>query len=459
MSSSHYLSRLSETIAALATPPGNGGIAIVRVSGKDAFRYGLTLVRPTLPVQSHTARLVTIVSKEGDPLDKALCIPFQAPRSFTGEDTIEFHCHGGQLIARRLLDALMSVGIHIALPGEFTFRAFINGKIDLAQAEAIQDLIGAQNETALKVAKEQLDGRLSKEIQKMQTEGSRLAAFFEAWVDFPEEDLEFEPVEKVLEQLVSLENNLHKLLSTYHDGKRIHDGVSICLLGAPNVGKSSLMNALLGKDRAIVSHIAGTTRDVVEDDLRLDGVHCRLIDTAGIRETDELIEGEGVRRSRQAMKRADIVFLVVDASSPHESYIEQLLQEVSESPVCLVWNKIDLLPSIENLPHYPVKETAYISARSGAGLDDLKQAVHRLLWKSGSLHCDEAMITNARHKEALVMAQESLKKVISGLKEGISPEFISFDMRHFLLHLGSVIGRDVTEDILSQIFSQFCIGK
>lgn len=459
MSSLNYVTRLTETIAALATPPGNGGIAILRISGIDAFRIGLSLVRTTLSLESHQAKLVTLMSREGKPFDKALLLPFKAPRSFTGEDTIEFHCHGGQLLARHVLHALVQEGARIALPGEFTFRAFINNKIDLTQAEAIQDLIHAQNETALKVAEEQLEGRLSKEISSMQQEGSRLAAIFEAWVDFPEEDLEFAPLEEVLTQLKKLESRVEALLASYHDGKLIHDGVSICLLGAPNVGKSSLMNALLGKDRAIVSHIAGTTRDVVEDDLRLDGLHCRLIDTAGIRETEEIIEGEGVKRSLKAMKRADLVFIVLDASRPHESYGEQLLKEAAQSRVCLIWNKMDLLDSKDGLPHYNVQATVHVSAKSGQGLDELKQAVHRVLWNGKASHRDEVMIMNARHKESLVRAEEALQKVIHGLEEGVSPEFVAFDMREFLLHLGSVIGRDVTEDILTQVFSQFCIGK
>lgn len=459
MASLQYVTRLAETIAAVATPPGNGGIAIIRISGPDAFRLGLSLVQSPLVPESHQAQLVTLFSHEGKPLDKALILPFKAPRSFTGEDTVEFHCHGGQLLARRVLDSLVHGGARIALPGEFTFRAFVNNKIDLTQAEAIQDLIHAQNETALKVAEEQLEGRLSKEILAMQHEGSRLAAIFEAWVDFPEEDLEFAPLEEVLDQLKRLGTQVRTLLVSYHDGKLIHDGVSICLLGAPNVGKSSLMNALLGKDRAIVSHIAGTTRDVVEDDLRLDGLHCRLIDTAGIRETEEIIEGEGVRRSLKAMKRADIVFIVLDASRPNESYGEHLLDEAAQSRVCLIWNKMDLVDSSELLPRYNVQATVHVSAKKGQGLDELKQTVHRLLWKGDSSHRDEVMIMNARHKEALVRAEEALQKVIQGLQEGISPEFVAFDMRDFLLHLGAVIGRDVTEDILTQVFSQFCIGK
>lgn len=455
-----YLSQSHDTIVAIATPPGTGGVAIVRLSGYKAMSLASLLVgENVLPKESHRAKLVTVRSTSGHALDKALCLFFQSPRSFTGEDTVEFHCHGGHLLAQAVVEALVRVGARVALPGEFTLRAFLNGKVDLAQAEAIQDLIGAKNEKALQVAEAQLEGRLSKEISFMQQEGSHLAAIFEAWVDFPEEGLEFESQESVLLKLHTLFSKVTALLDTYHDGKIIHDGVSICLLGAPNVGKSSLMNALLGKERAIVSHIAGTTRDTIEEDLRLEGIQCRLTDTAGIRKTNELIEGEGVKRSLKAIKTADIVFVVLDASRPDESDGEELLKEAAAGHVCLIWNKIDLKQSDLVLPTYGVSEAVFVSAKTGQGLDDVRHAVRHILWKGEPMHHDEVLITNVRHKEALIRAQEALTKVIEGLQENLSPEFITFDMREFLRHLGSVIGTDITEDILSAIFSQFCVGK
>lgn len=455
-----YLGQSHDTIVAIATPPGTGGVAIVRLSGDRATCIASSLLdKEALPKESHRAKLVTLYSSQKKPLDKALCLYFQAPHSFTGEHTVEFHCHGGHLLAQSVVESLVEVGARSALPGEFTLRAFLNGKIDLAQAEAIQDLIGAKNEKALEVAEAQLEGRLSKAISHMQKEGSRLAAIFEAWVDFPEEGLEFDTQEHVLQELKKLNEEVRALLDTYHDGKIIHDGVSICLLGAPNVGKSSLMNALLGTDRAIVSHIPGTTRDTIEEDLRLEGIECRLIDTAGIRQTNELIEGEGVKRSLKALKRADIIFVVLDASRPEESEAEALLKEAQSGHICLVWNKIDLHPDIASLPGYKAAQTVYVSAKSGEGLAALKQAVQKILWKGSHMPHDEILITNVRHREALVRAKEALSSVISGLENGLSPEFITFDMRDFLRHLGSVIGTDITEDILSAIFSQFCVGK
>lgn len=455
-----YLARSHETIAALATPPGNGGIAIVRISGPQALSLAQGILRtPLHSIQSHTAKLVTLISKEGMPIDRALFLTFMAPRSFTGEDTAEFHCHGGHLLAQKVLDALIAKGVRIAQPGEFTYRAFINGKIDLTQAEAIQDLISAQNERALEVAEAQLEGKLFSQISFMQKEASQLAALFEAWVDFPEEDLEFESIDQVLIKLQSLAQQMKNLIETFHEGKIIHDGVALCLFGAPNVGKSSLMNALLGKDRAIVSHIPGTTRDVVEDNLRIDGLHCRLIDTAGIRQTTEIIEEEGVRRSKKAMQTADIIFIIFDASQPIDTQAIALVNEAKNQPTCLVWNKIDLCKDTTRLPILPVQETVFVSAKTGQGLDTLKQAVHRLLFSGKSLPRDAAMITNIRHKEALTNAHAFLCKVIEGLQQGTSPEFITFDMRQALSSLGSIIGTDITEDILTEIFAKFCIGK
>jgi len=303
-----------ESIAALATPPGMGGIAIVRVSGKKAVACVGTLIHESLDEQpSHLACLKTIYSPQGERIDQALVLVMRSPRSFTGEDVVEIHCHGGHLIAKKILQALFQEGIRPAEPGEFSLRAFLNGKIDLAQAEAIQDLISARNEEALKVAEEQLEGRLSTHILSLQKRATELCALFEAWVDFPEEDLEFCSFEEAIANVTALKDDVQQLTDTFHNGKILQEGVSLCILGAPNVGKSSLMNALLGKDRAIVSSIAGTTRDLVEDDLMLNGLHCRIVDTAGIRTTDEQIEGEGVKRSKEAMARADVVLAVVDA--------------------------------------------------------------------------------------------------------------------------------------------------
>jgi len=454
-----HRSHQNDTIAALATPPGVGGIAIIRMCGKDSINIANRLLKKDLHQQpSHIARLHTLYSSSNEKLDQALILPMHPPRSFTGEETVEIHCHGGHLVARRILEVLFHEGARPAGPGEFSFRAFLNRKIDLAQAEAIQDLIGAKNEAALRVAEDHLEGRLSRQIRDFQRRATDLSALFEAWVDFPEDDLGFTSFEEATNDLRSLSDDIHRLLATFHSGKIVHDGVALCILGAPNVGKSSLMNALLGKDRAIVSPIAGTTRDIIEEDLHLNGIHCKLIDTAGIRTTDEMIEGEGVRRSRHAMTRADVIVVVLDASRPDDKEMVLPLKEVPPQKTVLVWNKIDSTQS-RTLPTFDYQHVIYASAKTGEGLDTLLKAVDSLIWSAGTPQRDEVMISNLRHKEALERAYEALQRVLQGLQSSLSPEFIALEMREVLLNLGAIIGTNITEDILNSIFSRFCIGK
>jgi tRNA modification GTPase len=341
-------------------------------------------------------------------------------------------------------------------------RAFLNGKIDLAQAEAIQDLIGAKNEEAVRVADDHLAGRLSSRIRELQQQATDVTALFEAWVDFPEDDLGDSLLEGAKRDLATLHHAIAALLATFHDGAIIHDGVTLCILGAPNVGKSSIMNALLGKDRAIVSPIAGTTRDMIEDDLHLNGIHCRLIDTAGIRTSDELIEVEGIKRTRHAMTRADVILAVLDASRPEDTEMYAPLTEVPMEKTVIVWNKIDCAPlpcPVWDLDATQQQREVHLSALTGEGLDQLMHAIERLMWQTGTPRRDEIMITSLRHKEALDRAAAALDRAIHGLEQELSPEFIALDMRDVLRSLGSVIGTDITEDILNSIFSRFCIGK
>lgn len=465
-------SRRDETIAALTTPPGIGGVAIIRLSGKEALQIASRITMCNIEEQpSHTARLRKLFGVQKRVIDRALVLVMRAPNSYTGEETVEFQCHGGHLIAREVVDSLLYYGARSADPGEFTLRAFLNGKIDLLQAEAIQELIGAKSEEALKIADAHLEGRLSDCIRAFQKEGTRLTAIFEAWVDFPEEGLEFAPFETVISALTSMKEEISKLLSTYRDGKIIHDGIKLSLIGAPNVGKSSLMNALLGTDRAIVSHIAGTTRDLIEEDATFNGVPFRLIDTAGIRQTDEIIEAEGIRRSLQAIDRSDLVLLVLDVTRPTDPEMNEAIDKVPQEKSIIVWNKIDLLQNQgmtlseiqekirEHICLKKGQREVFVSTKTRDGFDLLRQAIDNCVWSQGSLPRDEVMITSLRHKQALDQALVSLEKVIQGLYRDESPEFLVFDMKQFLMHLGTVIGTDISEDILTSIFSQFCIGK
>ena len=321
----------------------------------------------------------------------------------------------------------------------------------------MQELIGAKNERALDAAKEQLHGRLSKKVYGLQRSLTDIGAILEAWVDFPEEDLAFATFEEVCGELEGIAHLMQDLLDTYHDGRIVHEGLSLCLVGSPNVGKSSLMNALLDKERAIVSHIPGTTRDLIEDQLRLNGLNLRVMDTAGIRESDELVEQEGIRRSRAALEGADLALLVLDATQPFGEQELALLGQVSTGKTVVVWNKIDL--PHESLPVLSVGPNIQVSAKEKTGLEELKKAIDQVVWEHGAPSKEEVLITNVRHKEALAQAIASCRLVIEGLKNGVSPEFLSADMRACLQELARILGTNVTEDILSAIFSKFCVGK
>ena len=445
-----------DTIAAISTPPGEGAISVIRLSGRNAIEIAQKIF--TGPVQTfatHTAHYGKILSKEGQTLDAVLLLVMRAPRSYTGEDSVEISCHGGSLITRRVLERIFEAGARPAQPGEFSLRAYLNGKLDLAQAEAVQQLIAAKSALALESAEKQLDGALSQAISRFQKDLTETAAILEAWVDFPEEGLEFATMDEICSGLEAICGRMEHLRSTFHNGRMLHEGISLCLLGSPNVGKSSLMNALLGKERAIVTEIAGTTRDLLEEDLRLGDLHFRLIDTAGIRATEERVEQEGIRRSQKAMSEADLVLLLLDASAPLSSGDYALLDSVPKEKTIVVWNKIDLAK-----PKDPVLElSVLISAREKIGLDELRIAIEKQIWKAGPPSKEEIVITQQRHYQALANAISSCQAVISGLRQNVSAEFVASDLRHALYELGAIIGANVGEEILSAIFSKFCLGK
>ena len=447
-----------ETIAAIATPPGEGGIAIIRISGDEALEIAdKVFTGPVKTYKTHTAHLGKVINSNGDTIDEALALVMLGKRSFCGEDTVEIHCHGGSIVSRHVLEVTIQAGARAARPGEFSFKAFINGKIDLSQAEAIQELISAKNDMALHAAENHLEGKLSKKVASFQSNLFDIAAMLEAWVDFPEEDIAFSPMEKVRNDLTHTRNMMQELEASFHDGKILHDGVTLCLVGCPNVGKSSLMNALLDKDRAIVTHIPGTTRDVLEDSLRLNGLNLRLIDTAGIREATEIVEIEGIKRSKKAIEEADLILFVLDSKKGLQKDDIALCETLPPEKSIAIWNKMDL--PHENLPEITFQHTVKISALEKTGLQNLHQSIDKIIWDHGPPSKEELIITNIRHKEALSKAIESCDNVINGLATNVSPEFLSMDMRQCLSELGKIIGTNITEDILSSIFSSFCIGK
>lgn len=447
-----------ETIAAIATPPGEGGVAIIRISGKDALQVAAKVFSGSVDqYKTHTAHYGKIINEFGKSVDNVLLLPMLGKRSYTGEDTVEIHCHGGSLISRRVLEVVIKAGARLAKPGEFTFKAYMNGKLDLAQAEAVQELIAARNEHALDAAENKLQGRLSKKVQSLQQQITHLTAILEAWVDFPEEGLEFATREEMCASLLHVVQEMQTLADTFHDGRIIHDGVTVCLIGSPNVGKSSLMNALLDKERAIVSHIPGTTRDTLEDHFRWNGLNFKLVDTAGIRDSNELIENEGIKRSKSAMESSDLILLVLDITQDLSDADHQLIQKVSPEKTIVIWNKTDLRVSAKahlNFPH-----VCEISAKEKWGLDNLRAKIDEVIWKKGPPTKEEILITSVRHREALLNAISCCHTVVNGLNDEVSPEFLVQDIRDSLRHLGKIIGTNVSEDVLSAIFSHFCIGK
>lgn len=446
----------STTIAAIATPAGEGGVAIIRISGCHALDVSAKIFsKDVQSLRSHKVYFGKFLNGYDEIIDEGLLIVMLAPKSYTGENVVELHCHGGSLISKHLLDAVLHAGARMAQPGEFTRRAFLNGKLDLAQAEAVQALISAKNNLALKAAEQQLEGKLSKLVKRFQNDLVDIAAILEAWVDFPEEDLEFASMEEILEKLRTILQEMQNLKKTFQHGQMLSRGISLCLAGRPNAGKSSLMNALLGNDRAIVTPIPGTTRDMLQEDFTIGSLHFRLTDTAGLRETEEIIEQEGIRRSKKAMAEADLVLFVVDSSQGLHKEDKELLSALNPDQAIIVWNKCDL-------PHQDPSEQmpmVKLSSLTGAGIEDLKAAIEKLLWKTGLPDKQEILLTNSRHYEAIIRSIRALETLIHGLESDVSPEFLSLDMRHALQELGTIIGSDITEDILSAIFSKFCVGK
>ncbi|MGM0439786.1 MAG: tRNA uridine-5-carboxymethylaminomethyl(34) synthesis GTPase MnmE [Chlamydiota bacterium] len=448
----------SDTIAAIATPPGEGGVSIIRISGSQSRQIADKVFSgDVLSYATHTVHYGRVRDRQGDILDDVLVIVMLGRRSYTGEDTVEIQGHGGGLVTNKILELVISQGARAALPGEFTFRAYMNGKIDLAQAEAVQSLISAQGEIALSAAGKHLQGKLSKNIMEFRQELTSIAGIIEAWIDFPEEGLEFSSCQEVCSQLSSICKQMERLAATFNDGKVLHDGVAVCFLGAPNVGKSSLMNALLGKERAIVTSIPGTTRDIVEDDLRLNGLKIRLTDTAGIREDAQVVEEEGIKRALQAKDEADIIIYVLDITLGVSDKDRQLLSQLPPDRTIIVWNKADLNRLLAD--GLPFEHSVLLSAKTGDGLPALHAAIDQVIWKGKVPSKQEVILTNARHREALDKAIIAGREVVFGLENDRSPEFVTMDMRCCLEELGKIIGTDVTEDILSSIFSNFCVGK
>ena len=455
--------RSAETIVAVATPPGEGGIGIIRLSGPLAESYLDQLFRSSCPVserRSHHLYLGYLHDSAGVMIDEILAVVMRTPHSYTREDVVEVHCHGGMLVIRRILDAFLEVGARLAGPGEFTQRAFLNGRMDLSQAEAVIDLIRSRSESAGRVALAQLDGLVSRTVKEMTEYLSDLLSHVESHIDFPEEDIDFAEISYMDDQAAKLYRQITSFLEHFDMGRILREGLSVLILGKPNVGKSSLLNRLLGEARAIVTDIPGTTRDTIEENLVLDGIPIRLIDTAGVRDTNDPVEAEGVSRARDKVSSADLILLVVDGSRPLDDEDYLAYDACREGKVLLVRNKADKPQTLlsEDFAGLP---SVLLSCQSGDGFSHLKEQMLILLRGTSTPGdvAQEIVFSDRRHRDALLRSKDALDRFRSALSQGLSPEFFALELREALDALGEITGKTTSVDILDRIFLRFCIGK
>ncbi|MGA9326946.1 MAG: tRNA uridine-5-carboxymethylaminomethyl(34) synthesis GTPase MnmE [Salegentibacter sp.] len=473
--------KLNDTIVALATPSGAGAIAIIRVSGPEA----ISIVSPIFRAKSkkslsdqptHTLHLGNIMDGERT-LDEVLVSIFRAPKSYTGEETIEISCHGSPYIQQEIIQVLIRKGCRSAEAGEFTLRAFLNGKMDLSQAEAVADLISSENQASHQMAMQQMRGGFSNEIQKLRQELLNFASLIELELDFSEEDVEFANRDEFKGLIFRIQKVLKRLVDSFATGNVLKNGIPVAIVGEPNVGKSTLLNALLNEERAIVSEIAGTTRDTIEDEMAIGGVGFRFIDTAGIRETKDVVESIGIKRTFEKISQAQVVVFLLDApsvlrtSTPKGGELSEILREIEkiknqfpQKPLIIVANKTDQLSEEEiedlnyHLGHISHTSLQLLSAKTGRGVEELKDKLLNFV-NTGELRNNNTIVTNSRHYNALLKALEEINKVEEGLNMGLSGDLLAIDIRQALHYFGEITGEITNDDLLGNIFANFCIGK
>ena len=458
----------TDTIAAIATAMSNSGIGIIRVSGNESIEIVDHIFKNSKKenslkrYKSHTIHYGFIYD-EDKILDEVMVSVFKSPHSFTTEDTVEINCHGGILVLQKILELLIKNGARLAEPGEFTKRAFLNGRIDLSEAEAVMDVISSQNEMALQSSVKQLQGSVSDKVKELRSEIIYEIAFIESALDDPEHISLDGFTERLENKIEFLSSSVDKLLSTAENGKMIREGIRTVIVGKPNAGKSSLLNLLAGEEKAIVTEIAGTTRDIIEENINLKGIHLHIIDTAGIRKSDDIVEQIGVEKAKKYTADADLVIYVLDSSVPLDQNDYDIMEMIREKKCIILFNKTDMefLVSFDDLKdktddsHIMIK----ISAKENKGIDDFEKAVEKMFFQGKIRENDEVMITNMRHKEALLEVKESLLQVKKSLDAGMPEDFYSIDLMSAYQSLGRIIGEETSEDLVNEIFSKFCMGK
>ncbi|MFW6268828.1 MAG: tRNA uridine-5-carboxymethylaminomethyl(34) synthesis GTPase MnmE [Bacillota bacterium] len=460
---------MEDTIAAIATPLGTAGIGKIRVSGPDAFEVGNRIFQYSggkniKQFKSHTAHHGRIIDPAKEKvIDEVVAIIFKNPHSFTGEDVIEFDCHGGKLPLQKVLEVILENGARLAEPGEFSKRAFLNGKIDLSQAESIMEVINSQTERSLDIAVNHLTGQLSDKISEIRDNVINLLAHLEASIDFPEDEIENFDSSELGQRIEEIKNDIENLLATSKQGKLYREGISTVIVGKPNVGKSSLLNYLLAEKRAIVTEIPGTTRDIIEEYINLNGIPLKIIDTAGIRPTEDVVEKIGVEKTRSSLEKADLVLMILDVSQGIEKQDLEVYNLINDKPVIILVNKTDLSRnniSEEELDEvFPEQQKIWISIKTEKGLNKLKETIEDIIFSREIDTGNEPVITRMRHQEALEESLEAINKVQESLTRDLPHDFLTIDLKNCLTSLGKITGETVNEDIVEQIFSDFCLGK
>ena len=457
---------IDDTIAAIATAPGEGGIGIIRISGEKSLQVAQSIFKSKSGkmIKDYNARTLiygTVVDNE-KVIDEVLVAYMKGPNSYTAEDVIEINCHGGFISVKKILELILSKGVRLAEAGEFTKRAFLNGRIDLSQAEAIIDVIKSKTDMAHEVAQSQLEGSLAKKIKDLRMNVTEVLAHLEVSIDFAEEDVEEITYQTLEEKALELRNEIKKLYDTAESGKILRDGLKTVIVGKPNVGKSSLLNSILGENRAIVTDIAGTTRDVIEEFVNIKGIHLKIVDTAGIRETEDVVEKIGVEKSRESFSTADLVIMVLDASRKLSEEDMEILESLKNKKTIVLLNKMDLEPQIEleKIEEFVNSEDIIkISALKHQGIEELQDKIEAMVYHGSVKNSSNLMITNSRHKDALFKAYESINDAISAIEQRMPYDFIEVDFKNIWDYLGYINGDTVREDLLDTIFANFCIGK